>query len=64
MPPKLDDIKDLIRPAMAREDFRVFVFGPYLLPADVVEAPAGLAETHEEVISHSKYLRYLSLIHI
>lgn len=36
------------------------MFGPFLLPDDVVEAPDGVADSHEEILRHSKYLRYLT----
>ena len=58
MPFTLDDFKELLKPGLRKEDFRVFVFGPYLLPSDTVDAPGVAAELHEEVVSHAKYLRY------
>jgi hypothetical protein len=38
--------------------FRVFVFGPFLDPGEVVAPPAGTPKTTESLVQHARYLRF------
>ena len=50
--------KQLLKPSIDRKDFRVFVFGPALNPAEKVSQPTSKANNHEAVGEYGKYLRY------
>jgi len=56
-PSVLDALHTLIKPAFARDRFRVFVLGPALKPSESVPRPHTHASTHEAVIQHARYLR-------
>ena len=54
----LNGFKDLLKPALPREDFRVFVFGPYLPATETVDSPSDSTDHQDGLLSHAKYLRY------
>jgi hypothetical protein len=54
----LDEAKRLLKPAIERTEFRVFVFGPALEPAQIVSCPTSTANSHEAVADYATYLRY------
>jgi hypothetical protein len=54
----LQQAKNLIRPALPKSKFPVFVFGPFLKPETKVEHPNCSLDTAEGFIKHARYLRY------
>lgn len=49
-----------IQLSILKEEFRVFVFGPGMDPAEVVPAPASPVSTQAGLVEHAKYLRFLT----
>ncbi len=59
-----DEAKRTLKPAIERKDFRVFVFGPSLQPAQTVEQPTTPITTHSDAELHAKYLRYATRLEL
>lgn len=45
---------------MGKEQFRVFIFGPALTPAEIVEVPTAPPSDRDGLQHHAKYLRFLT----
>lgn len=62
--PQLDSLTQQLRaavqPPIKKVQFRVFVFGPYLKPDDIVQRPRirGSSVSHEKLNQHARYLRF------
>jgi hypothetical protein len=56
----LGEAKQLLKPAVERTEFRIFVFGPALEPGQTISCPNSAADNHEVVGDYATYLRYLT----
>lgn len=52
--------QEAAKPPVEKSKFRVFVFGPSLNPADTVVPPTIEPTTHDAIVEHAKYLRFVT----
>jgi hypothetical protein len=57
-PDPLQQAESLMRAALTKDNFRVFVFGPYLEHGTAVTQPTDKISGYDSLVEHARYLRY------